>query len=231
MRPRIYIFCALAVIAAALFVRLGFWQLGRLRERQAYNRMFTRQQLSQPVEFGTLPRQPDSARFRGARLEGIYDYEHELVLSPRSRRGSPGVELLTPVRRRGTDTVVVVDRGWVYSPDAASVDQKRWRERDTAAVLGYVEHYLPDTVVTSASKSNVIRRVTRAELASKLPYPVAPYYLIAVGDTLDLAHPARRDLPALDEGSHKSYAFQWFTFATIALVGAGIVIHRERRLR
>ena len=231
MRRRIYVFCAFALVAAALFIGLGFWQISRLHERREWNRHFTEQRIKQPIPFSELPRQPDSARFRGARVEGVYDYEHELLISPRTRRGSPGVDILTPVRRAGTDTLILVNRGWVYSPDLASVDLKRWRERDSANVQGYVERYLPDTVVTPSSHPRIIRRVTRAELAARLPYPVAPYYLVAVGDTLDLTHPARRDLPALDEGSHMNYAIQWFTFAAISLVGAGIVVQRERRVR
>jgi surfeit locus 1 family protein len=231
MRRRIYVFCAFAIVTAALFLRLGFWQLSRLRERQEYNRAFTHQQIMRPVEFAQLPANPDSARYRGAHVAGTYDYEHEVLISPRTRRGSPGVELFTPVRRAGTDTAVMVDRGWVYSPDLATIDEKRWRERDSADVRGYVERYTADTVALPSANPRIIHRVTRAELAGKVPYPVAPYYLIAVGDTADLAHPARRDLPVLDEGNHLNYAIQWFTFATISLVGAGIVVVRERRVR
>src|SRR5260221_107512 len=82
--------------------------------------------------------------------------------------------------------------------------------------------------MVKAANPRVIRRVTRAELGARLPYPVAPYFLIAVGDTADLSHPARRELPALDEGPHREYAIQWFIFAAIAVVGAGIVAWRDR---
>jgi surfeit locus 1 family protein len=169
-----------------------------------------------------------AAHYRFATVDGRYDYEHELILSNRTRRGSPGVEILTPVRMPGTDTVVLVNRGWVYSPDGTSVDQAKWRERDTAHVAGYVELFGTDTAITAAANPRVIRRVGRANVTAKLPYPVAPFYLVAVGDTADLSHPARRDLPVLDDGPHRGYAAQWFSFALIALVGAAIVARRER---
>jgi cytochrome oxidase assembly protein ShyY1 len=38
-------------------------------------------------------------------------------------------------------------------------------------------------------------------------------------------------IPALDEGPHRSYALQWFSFAVIALVGAALMVARERRGR
>ena len=35
--------------------------------------------------------------------------------------------------------------------------------------------------------------------------------------------------PDLGEGPHRSYAFQWFTFATIGLIGYGLVLRRIAR--
>jgi surfeit locus 1 family protein len=126
--------------------------------------------------------------------------------------------------------VILVDRGWVYSPDGVSVDRQRWRERDTATITGYIEVYAPDGSVTNVAREpRMVRRLSRNELHSRISHPLAPYYLVATGDSADGAHPARRELPPLDEGPHRSYALQWFSFAAIALAGAGLVIARERR--
>ena len=224
---RIIVFCAFAVAAAVAFSRLGFWQLSRLSERQANNATILNHQLESPASFSALPADPLLARYRIASVSGRYDYDHELIVSGRTRRGSPGVEFITPVRVAGSDTAILVDRGWVYSPNAQDVDRPRWREADTARVKGYAELYAPDTLMAPASDPRVVRRLTARDIASRIPYPVARYYLVAVGDTADLAHPARREMPVLDEGSHRGYAFQWFSFATIALIGAAIVVRRE----
>ena len=228
MPRRILIFCLFAAAAAMLFTRLGLWQLDRLHERQARNTTIARQQRGVPLPLVGLPRDTVQARFRAASVEGRYDYEHEIVLSNRTRRGSPGVELVTPVRIAGSDTAVLVNRGWVYSPDGASVDQTRWREGETARLKGYVEVLTADTGLAISGHPRVVRHVSRAEVTAKIPYPIALVYLVAFGDTTDLAHPARRDLPSLDDGPHRGYAIQWFSFALIAIAGAGIVVRRER---
>ena len=230
MSRRILIFCLFAAAATVLFTRLGLWQLDRLHERRARNATIEQQQRGAPIPLVDLPHDSAQAHYRAASVAGRYDYEHELVLSNRTRRGSPGVDLLTPVRIAGTDTAVLVNRGWVYSPDGASVDQRRWREGETARLTGYVELLSADTTLAMSSHPRVVRRVSRAELTSKIPYPVASFYLVAFGDTTDLAHPARRDLPVLDDGPHRGYALQWFSFALIAIAGAGIVVRRERSL-
>ena len=224
------LFLALAVVASAVFVRFGVWQLTRLRERQARNAVVEARQRSAAVPVAALPRDPDEVRYRGATVEGRLDYEHELVATNRTRRGSPGVELITPVRVRGSDTAILVNRGWVYAPDGATVDRMRWREGDSARLTGYVELYAPDAGVTaSAADPRIVRRISRPEVASKVPYPVAPYYLVATGGPVSTTHPVRREIPVLDDGPHRSYAVQWFFFAAIALGGAGAVAWRERR--
>lgn len=229
MSRRTLLFCAFAVGAAVLFIRLGLWQVGRLRERQARNVVVARQQRAAPIPFATLPRDTGAAHYRPVAIEGRFDYDAELVATNRSRRGSPGADLITPVRVAGSDTAVLVNRGWVYSPDGATVDRGRWREGDSAMVTGYVELYSLDAGATSSPDPHIVRRISRREIASKISYPVAPYYVVLTGGAVTTGHPARREIPVLDDGPHRSYAVQWFSFAAIALAGAAAVVRRERR--
>jgi surfeit locus 1 family protein len=232
MSRRSIIFCAFAVLAAALFVRLGVWQLARLHEKVQRNAVIASQTREAPVQFASLPRDTTGAHYRATTIAGRFDYDHELVVSFRTHQGSPGAELVTPIRPPGADTAVLVLRGWVYSPDGATVDRARWRERDSATVVGYVELYAPDAgTKNAAADPRIVRRLSRREIASKIPYPLAPYYVVATGDSADGAHPARREQPVLDDGPHRSYAMQWFAFAAIALIGAGMVIRHDRRQR
>jgi surfeit locus 1 family protein len=229
MPLRTTVFCLCAALAAALFVRLGFWQITRLHERRAHNAVVGARQRSAPATLSALPPDTAGAHYRLASVIGRFDYDHELVLTNRTRRGSPGVDLLTPVRLPGSDTVVIVDRGWVYAPDGSTVDRSRWREGDSARVGGYVELYTPDNGATPLAKDpRIVRHASRREIAARLPFPVAPYLVVQVGDTGTATHPARRELPVLDDGPHRSYAVQWFCFAAIAIGGAVAVVRRER---
>ncbi len=228
MSWRTVLFCLIAIAAAGLFTRLGFWQLERLHERQARNILIARQLRSAPIPLVRLPRDTGAARHRPATVTGTYDYAHELVATARTRRGSPGVDLLTPVRIAGSDTAVLVNRGWVYSPDGRSVELARWREGESAHASGYVELYSAAAPGTTSADPRLIRRASVSEITARLPYPVMPYYLVAVGDGVDSTRPSRRELPVLTEGSHRLYALQWFAFAAIALAGAAIVVRRER---
>lgn len=238
MPRRTILFALIAAAFATLFVRLGFWQLHRLDERRRSNALVRARLVGPALDVSTLPADPAQARFHRARVSGTPDYAHELVLTMRSHDGTPGVELLTPIRRSGSDTAVLVDRGWVYAADGATVDESRWREPDTSYV-GYVE-----VVATSGSwpvmrgDPRLIRHIDRSDVARAIPYPVAPVYVVAtdaagaspgaVATQAGQDRPRRLEPPPLDEGPHLSYAIQWFSFAVIAVVGAGIVVVRGR---
>jgi surfeit locus 1 family protein len=227
MRRSMIVFSLIALALAALFVRLGIWQLDRRQERRARNAMIAAQAAAPAVPFDSIPSDTASAHYRRATLRGVPDYAHELVLASRTRNGSPGVHVFTPVRVAGRDTAVLVNRGWVYSADGATADLERWREDSTLAVEGYVEP-LPAGDVKPI-KGRILRQVTLGGVRSTLPYPVAAQYLVAQlpGDSANV-RPARLTLPDLhDEGPHLGYALQWFAFALIALIGAGISLRRR----
>ena len=233
------LFVAAALVAAAIFVRLGIWQLSRLHERRALNAIVASRLDSTLVDARTLPRDPMAARYRRAHLVGPADYARELVVAARTNAGAPGVWLLTPVHLPGTDTVVVVNRGWVYSPDAATVDAARHREGDTLDVEGYVlpfDHARGPAAL--GARPRTLRTADSAAVVDSAGAPALPYMLVALADSLrrtraargdSAAHPPERLAPPpLDEGPHTSYAIQWFSFAAIAIAGAGIAVARSR---
>lgn len=221
-----------AVLFAALFVRLGFWQLERLRERQAYNAPVESRLGLPPVELRELPRALEDARHRRVLVSGQYDYSREIVLTLRSRQGSPGVNLLTPMRVAGNDTAVLVNRGWIYAPDGVDADTGPWHEADPAAATGYIRLLETGDAggARSTERTDAVRRPHHATIVAMLPYPIAPYYVVLTSPGSDPERvPPRVPPPALDEGSHRSYAVQWFTFALIVLGGMAILLLRVRR--
>lgn len=231
MTTREKVLLGIALLFAALFVRLGFWQIERLRERRAYNAPIEARVALEPVAPRDLPRDPGEAIHRSVRVSGEYDYDREIVLTLRSRQGSPGVNLLTPLRIAGSDTAILVNRGWVYAPDGVAADTKVWREPDPADAVGYVRllETGDPTGARSTGRPDAVRRPHLATVASMLPYPVAPYYVVlASPGAVPERTPPRVPPPALDEGSHLSYAVQWFAFALIAVGGVAILLIRLR---
>jgi surfeit locus 1 family protein len=121
-----------------------------------------------------------------------------------------------------------VNRGFVPTPDAVTIALDSLREPGVVRVEGIA---LP---IRSGSGAPLDRGETTwaaldlEALRARLPYPISPVYIRQLPDSSLPRFPRRLDPPALDDGSHLSYAIQWFSFSVMALV-FGIVIARQQR--
>jgi len=208
-----------ALLVAAGCVRLGFWQLDRLGQRRARNAVVAAARARPPLELrGWLP--VDSVRDRRLRARGVYDYAHEWLWRGRSYEGIPGVDVITPLRL-ADGSAVFVDRGWAPSPDAYHLDQRLYRESDSANVSGFE---------SSAPRGR--GDVDPARLADSLPYRLAGFVLEqSASDTPPVPRSALRRWPPpeLSNGPHLSYAIQWFSFAAIIAVGSFVLLRQRAR--
>jgi surfeit locus 1 family protein len=197
-----------AVLVAAACVRLGIWQLDRLSQRRSLNASLAALQALPPLELRDRSMSLDAARERRIVARGVYDFAAERTWPGRSFEGTPGVALITPLRLPD-GSAVLVDRGWVPSPDAFHVDHGAYREPDTATIIGIAR--VPPRGrgdVDTTGFLPFIIEVQTAEPARGLPRRWPP--------------------PSFGNGPHLSYAIQWFSFALIVLVGTAAMIRKGR---
>jgi surfeit locus 1 family protein len=225
---------AAVLIVVAVCVRLGFWQLDRRAERAARNHAVAERMAMEPVTLDAAPTDTAGLVYRRARLSGAVDDDRAIVLAGRSLDGSPGVHLLSPVRLAGG--AVLVNRGWLPAPDAATVDLDAVRLHGTLRAEGVLVPFPAVDLPEHPGFQVRWFRVDGGAIRGQYPYHVAPLYLVAtsaaepvepgVGAT---ERPVPLDPPTLDPGPHLSYAIQWFSFATIFLVGWIILLVRRPR--
>ena len=230
----------LVLLVAATCVRLGFWQLDRLQQRRDLNTLAATRMADPPVDLADLPPDSAGAAWRRVRLAGGCESE-QIVLAARSRHGAPGVHLLCRFRARD-GRVVLLDRGWVHSADARTVVPEVYRHAPRDTVLEAIVVPFPpgeaDSRVRSARAAppgsgtrpdapRVIYRLNRAQARAVTGLDLPPWYVQATGAGGTIPVPA--DPPDLTEGPHLGYAVQWFSFATIALVGWLVLVLRRKR--
>lgn len=229
MRIPSRLFLLLGFAAAALVcTRLGFWQVDRLRERRAVNAEARAKRLEPAVRI----RKGDAA---GARLidrrviaSGGYDDDHPIILRGRVYQGVPGVEIVSPLVLDDGRRAVLVNRGFVPTPDAFTVEPDSLREPGIVRVEGIA---LPigsgGGAPLQRGKETTWGRLDLDALRARLPYEISPVYLRQLPDSALPRFPRRLEPLPLDDGPHLSYAIQWFSFATLAVV-FGIIMARQQ---
>lgn len=168
---------------AALFIRLGVWQLARHREVAAVNQGLVERLAAEPVPLANLASDTTGVRWTRVTVSGFFRYELEQIHASRPSNGSPGVHLLTPLERLGYDTLLLVTRGWVYAADAASADLPRWREGDFVTLSGYLVPLTEDGPPPPADKPTLIRSLNRKAIEARVGRPVAPVQLVMTSDS------------------------------------------------
>jgi surfeit locus 1 family protein len=218
-------------VVALVFARLGLWQVDRLGERRAANVVALEARSAPRIQLdGATPITPELSG-REVSATGRYDHEHDLVLRAKAYAGSPGVEVVTPLVLDGEQTAVLVNRGFLPTPDAVTAQTDSVREFGRVQVNGTA------LLVPSGGGAPLERgghttwaRLDREALGHRMPYRIAPVYIRQSPDPALPRFPRRLKPIPIDDGPHLSYAIQWFAFAAMAVV-FGIVVLRSDKQR
>jgi surfeit locus 1 family protein len=234
---RRYASLIIGAVVALVCIRLGVWQVSRLRQRLAFRARVEARMRRPAFELtarSALPvvtfSSPDSLAYNPGIARGVFDFTRQMVLMGRTVDEVPAVYVVTPLHLFA-GAAVLVERGWVPSPDAYTVNLDSLAEPDTAEVRGVL-------LTVNAAQPPATRDTTwpvhitsddPSRLAESFPYPVLPWVLRRTEAPAG-APAALRSIPApvIDKGPHLSYAIQWFSFAVIAVVGS-IVLYRKTR--
>jgi surfeit locus 1 family protein len=231
-RPRLLAVLVLLLVAAVC-ARLGVWQLARLHQRRAANQEVLKARAEPPISLDRPgPRDSAAVAQRWVTARGRYDRRQELVLRGQAYQGTPGVHVVTPLRLPGSDTAVLVIRGFVPAPDAVRANLDSLDEPGERRVVG-----LAEPIGSGRGKPLMLAgrstwaRLDYAALSRALPYPILPLAILQTPDSSLPHYPLRLSPPDVDDGPHLNYAVQWFLFSAMAIAFAVVVVARTGSTR
>jgi surfeit locus 1 family protein len=130
-----------------------------------------------------------------------------------------------------------VDRGWIPAEGNASpTDWQKYNEPGEVTVTGQIRlgqtkprfGGVADALPTGGAKLEIWNNANIEKITEQLPYPAVPVYIQPNVDENDTTPPIPyQPTVELTEGPHFGYALQWFTFATILLVGYPFYIRKQ----
>lgn len=237
LRPRWLLSHLLVVLLVVVMVNLGFWQLRRLDEKRDHNALVTARQDQPVVDLDRLlaPGDPasavDAARYRTVTATGTYDDRATVLVRNRTQGGVPGAWLVTPLVH-DSGAVVGVVRGFVgFGPDGKIATVPAPRGPVTVRGLVADPRRFDGTAPKDLARFLARREVVPAVVIADRSRPPEPDAADEGGDSGSTTGIVAVPPPELSEGPHLSYAFQWFTFSLIAVVGYPIILLRVVRRR
>jgi surfeit locus 1 family protein len=219
---------------AALFAWLGEWQLTRAQTSRVALAQFAGG-ADERVLASLPPKLDDDLRFRRVEVGGEYVGQPQFLLDNMLHEGAAGYHVLTSLRMPGTDTRLLVNRGWVPAGDRTVLPEVAI-SGGSRMVAGRLEHLprpgmrLGREAADHGDAVVVLQYPTAAELAQRLGAPVFDYEL--------LLDPAAEDgfvrdwtAPGMAPERHLAYAGQWWAFCLGALAAAIVIAVRASRRR
>ncbi len=230
----------LVVAGGALCVRLGIWQLDRLEQRRAFNAHVEAMWAAEPITLsGQTTENITTMEYRAIEVSGKYDFENQVALRNRYFQDEYGYHLLTPLLL-DDGSAVLVDRGWI--PADGNDSPADWRKYDQPGLvtlqgqmrLGQAKPDMggvPDPTLTPEQTGLDFWNIVNLErIQDQVPYPLLNVFVQPDVDPVD-AEPPIPYQPEIEltEGSHQGYAIQWFTYATILIVGYPFFVRQQMK--
>jgi cytochrome oxidase assembly protein ShyY1 len=194
----------IVALAVLLMVRLGFWQLHRLHEKEALLARYAANATKPPLPFAALFPIGDDALYRrtSAYCLNVVKWQAE---AGRAADGASGWRHIASCRTGAEGPGIVVDMG--VSADAAA---PAWTGGPVSGRL-----------TQAPSSQPLVARLLRKPIVSS-PMIVSDSAAPGLKPT---APPNPSDVP----NNHLAYAVQWFLFAAVALVIYGILLWQRAR--
>lgn len=206
-----------------LFVYLGQWQAGKAVRRSAeVSQHGARAQFDQQTITASLV-DPAQLQDVPVRVRGTYEVGQTYFLDNRQENGVAGVHVISPLKIEGSETRILINRGWVAWPA-----QGRGTLPVVETPAGVVQ-VIGVAAVPSAKKfflmperddarAQLWRRIDLSRYGKTHAYPVQPILLLQApndaNDKLVRHWPPPEDRVAM----HQSYAFQWYGMAFVLFV-------------
>jgi cytochrome oxidase assembly protein ShyY1 len=213
---------AATVLLVALGVSLGNWQERRAAEKTALQKKLAERGAGEPLVVGADLVAAEPLEYRRVKVTGQFVGSYPLYLNNRPQDGRAGFYLIMPLKVAGSDTHVLVARGWLPrdSADAARIAPYA-TPAGTVTVDGIARvsmgHIMQLGTAEPVKPGAIVQNIDPAQFAQASGLKLQPFFIEQGGpgaEGLERNWPA----PSLGVEKHKGYAFQWYALAGMALL-------------
>lgn len=232
LTPRWVLAHVLVAGVVVVFALLGFWQLDRLEERKQINATIETRFEQDPIPFDSLQTYtPEEIEYRRVVVSGSFLPHEEVLVRSQIHNGTAGFHVITPAET-GSGVGVLVNRGWLPAGLGSVPVDEAPPPTGEAVIVGWI-HLSQERPPLGREEPPgdlvVVNRVDIPRIQQQISIDLEDVYVVELADDRVSDLPVPIDPPSFsDEGSHFSYAFQWFGFALITAIGYVFLVRRRR---
>jgi surfeit locus 1 family protein len=218
---------ALAAAACAAGVALGNWQTRRAEEKRALGARLEQALHAAPIELSAIPVEKTNLILKRVAARGEFVAERTLFLDNKIRHGRVGYEVITPFRLSRSALHVLVNRGWVEASASRDVLPRVRTPAGETRIEGLALERLPHALQLKENTQGRVRQnVDLGAFAGDTGLALQP---IVIEQRSDSGDGLLREWPRFDSGieRHESYALQWYSLATLAVILAAVLSFRR----
>lgn len=225
----------LVCILTAIFVSLGNWQLDRRNSVVAEIQKIENNYNAEPIALSAVPTifetLPADKKWTPVQLRGTYLTDQTTLVRNRPLDGSPGYEVLVPFQT--TDgTIIAVDRGWLPTGNQTAGQPDTVPAPPSGTVTVVVRAKEGEPSVPRDAPEGQIASIELPKLAelTGLDLETGAYGVLVSEDPAVATMPESLPKPETSEGTHLSYAAQWFAFGVLAFIALGYAARQQARI-
>lgn len=217
----------LTIICIPLFIKLGFWQYEKAVLKQNIQASFEQANHNRLPELKNYLSNSADLAFKKVQVQGEYATQYQILIDNQVENSLAGYHVITPLKINGTNTYVLVNRGWIqgekYRAQLPVFDtpmgmlniqgmawlptQKIFTLENDAQIAAYSQKWQP-----------VWQHLDMQKYIKTVPVNVLPI-IIKLDSKSNAGGFVRNWAMSQDRiATHLGYAYQWFGFAFATFV-------------
>lgn len=218
---RFWLVSLCAVIGVGVTLSLGRWQLSRAAQKEALQTAIQEEKMLTTLDTRSLVAIKDIATemYHPVLLRGTWLPRYTVFLDNRQMNGKTGFFVVTPLLLEQSDTVILVQRGWVQRNFLKRTARP---EVDTPAGMVEVQGRIappPSKLFEFKGADNgaIRQNLDLAQFRAETRLPLLSVTILQAGAPSD---GLQRDWPPVSTGveTNYGYAFQWFALSGLIAI-------------
>ena len=217
----------ITMICIPIFIKLGYWQYDKAMLKQKIQANFAHSDANKIPNLKEHLANSQLLEFKKVEVNGQYETQFQILIDNKVENSLAGYHVVTPFKIQGTDTYVLVNRGWiqggnrredlpVFDTPKGNISLQGMAWLPTRKIFTLEDKTLP---LDSAQKWQLVwQNLDMQKYVKNAPIKILPMIIKLDSESNAGGFVRHWEMSAERIVTHLGYAYQWFGFAFAALM-------------